>query len=244
MIESLSLSVIAVSLAAGGLTTLSPCVFPMLPLVVGGAVQANRLAPLAMGAGMVVSFSLIGLLLGLLGPVLGIDSESVRQFGGVMLVTFSAVMLIPWLSARFSAWMSPIAASANSAATGLDEKTLFGAALLGALLGLVWSPCSGPLLGTALTLVASEGGAARGASILGLFGVGAALPLVAVAYASRSGFTRFRGAVLGRIEAVKKVFGVLIGLTGLAILSGGDKWLEARVLDLLPDGWVRLTTLF
>ena len=67
MIESLSLSVIAVSLAAGGLTTLSPCVFPMLPLVVGGAVQANRLAPLAMGAGMVVSFSLIGLLLGLLG---------------------------------------------------------------------------------------------------------------------------------------------------------------------------------
>jgi len=100
------------------------------------------------------------------------------------------------------------------------------------------------LLGTALTLVASEGGAARGASILGLFGVGAAIPLVAVAYASRSGFTRFRGAVLGRIEAVKKVFGVLIGLTGLAILSGGDKWLEARVLDLLPDGWVRLTTLF
>ena len=166
MIESLSLSVIAVSLAAGGLTTLSPCVFPMLPLVVGGAVQANRLAPLAMGAGMVVSFSLIGLLLGLLGPVLGIDSESVRQFGGVMLVAFSAVMLIPWLSARFSAWMTPIAASANSAATGVDEKSLFGAAVLGALLGLVWSPCSGPLLGTALTLVASEGGAARGASIL------------------------------------------------------------------------------
>ena len=50
--------------------------------------------------------------------------------------------------------------------------------------------------------------------------------------------------MLGRIEAVKKVFGVLIGLTGLAILSGGDKWLEARALNLLPDGWVRLTTLF
>ena len=150
MIENLSLTTAALSLAAGGLTTLSPCVFPMLPLVVGGAAQANRLAPIAMGAGMVVSFSLIGLLLGLLGPQLGIDSVSVRQFGGVMLVAFSAVMLIPWLESRFSTWMSPIAASANSASAGLNEKSLVGALLLGALLGLVWSPCSGPLLGTAL----------------------------------------------------------------------------------------------
>ena len=244
MIENLSLASVGLSLAAGSLTTLSPCVFPMLPLVVGGAVQANRLAPVAMGAGMVVSFSLIGLLLGVLGPELGIDSESVRQFGGAMLVAFSAVMLVPWLNARFTHWMSPIAASANAASSGLNEKSLLGALLLGALLGLVWSPCSGPLLGAALTMVASEGGAARGATILGLFGVGAAVPLVAVAYASRSGFAKIRGVVLGRIEIIKKVFGVLIGLTGLAILTGGDKWLEARVLDLLPDRWISLTTLF
>jgi cytochrome c biogenesis protein CcdA len=216
----------------------------MLPLVVGGAMQSNRLAPVAMGAGMVVSFSLIGLLLGVLGPLLGIDSESVRQFGGVMLVAFSAVMLVPWLDARFSAWMSPIAASANAASTGLDEKSLLGALLLGALLGLVWSPCSGPLLGTALTLVASEGGAVRGAAILGIFGFGAAVPLVAVAYASRGGFTRFRDVVQGRIGIIKKAFGILIGLTGLAILSGGDKMLETWVLDRLPEGWIRLTTLF
>jgi cytochrome c biogenesis protein CcdA len=244
MIEDLSLSGIGLSLVAGSLTTLSPCVFPMLPLVVGGAMQSNRLAPVAMGAGMVVSFSLIGLLLGVLGPLLGIDSESVRQFGGVMLVAFSAVMLVPWLDARFSAWMSPIAASANAASTGLDEKSLLGALLLGALLGLVWSPCSGPLLGTALTLVASEGGAVRGAAILGIFGIGAAVPLVAVAYASRGGFTRFRDVVQGRIGIIKKAFGILIGLTGLAILSGGDKMLETWVLDRLPEGWIRLTTLF
>src|ERR1035437_4634660 len=152
MIGNLSLSTIGLSLAAGGLTTLSPCVFPMLPLVVGGAVQANRMAPIAMGAGMVVSFSLIGLLLGVLGPVLGVDSESVRQFGGVMLIIFAAVMLVPQLNVRFTSWMSPIAASANAASNGLNEKSLLGAFLLGALLGLVWSPCSGPLLGAALTL--------------------------------------------------------------------------------------------
>lgn len=244
MNETLSLSHLGLSLLAGSLTTLSPCVFPVLPLVVGGAVQANRLAPMAMGAGMAGSFALIGLLLGALGPALGIDGESVRTFGGVMLVAFPAVMLIPALSRRFTELMLPIASSANAASSRLDGGSLGGAFLLGGLLGLIWSPCSGPLLASALTLVASDGGAGKGALILGLFGTGAALPLVAVAYASRSGFAKAKGWVLTRVETVKKGLGVLIGLTGLAILTGGDKWLETQVVNVLPDAWVNLTTLF
>lgn len=232
------------SLAAGALTTLSPCVFPILPLVVGGAVQGNRLAPLAMGVGMATSFALIGLLLGALGPALGIDSEHVRVFGAGMLIAFGLVMLVPVLNRRFTEWMLPIASGANAASARLDGGSLGGALLLGGVLGLVWSPCSGPLLASALTLVASEGGALRGGIILGLFGLGAALPLVAVAYASRSGFNAARGWVLARIEGIKKAFGVLILLVGIAILSGADKWLEARVVEILPESWVRVTTLF
>ncbi|MBS1132531.1 MAG: Cytochrome c biosis protein transrane region, partial [Proteobacteria bacterium] len=121
---------------------------------------------------------------------------------------------------------------------------LSGALLLGGVLGLVWSPCSGPLLASALTLVASEGGALRGGTVLGLFGIGAAIPLITVAYASRRGFSAARGWVLARIDGIKKAFGVLILLTGLAILSGADKWLETQVVSLLPDAWVQATTLF
>ncbi len=222
------------SLVAGSLTTLSPCVFPILPLVLGGAVQGNRAA----------SFAVIGILLGALGPALGIDSEHVRVFGAWMLIVFGLVMLVPFLNDRFTAWMMPIASGANAASARLDGGSLGGALLLGAVLGLVWSPCSGPLLASALALVASEGGAVRGGLILGLFGIGAAIPLVAVAYASRAGFNRARGWVLARIDAIKKTFGVIILLVGIAILSGADKWLEARVLDLLPEAWVRATTLF
>ena len=242
--DALSLSHVGLSVAAGSLATLSPCVFPILPLVLGGAVQGHRLAPLAMGSGMAISFALIGLLIGALGPALGIDSDSVRIFGAVLLIVFGLVMLVPALNRRFSEWMLPIASTANAASARLDGGSLGGALLLGGVLGLVWSPCSGPLLASALTLVASEGGAARGALILGLFGIGAAIPLVAVAYASRSGFVRARGWVLGRIDAIKKGFGVVILVTGVAILSGGDKWVEVRVLDLLPDAWIGATTLF
>lgn len=235
---------LALALAAGSLTTLSPCVFPILPLVLGGAVQKNRLAPLAMGVGMAASFAAIGFLLGAAGPALGIDGDLVRTFGAVLLIAFGLVMLVPRLNARFTEWMLPIASSANDASARLDGGSLGGAFLLGGVLGLVWSPCSGPLLASALALVASEGGAGRGAAILGLFGLGAATPLVAVAYASRSGLARARGWLLGHIDGIKKAFGVVVLLAGLAILSGADKWLEARVLDLLPESWVALTTRF
>ncbi|MFM2121456.1 MAG: hypothetical protein RL722_2924 [Pseudomonadota bacterium] len=238
---ALSIPQLGLSLAAGSLTTLSPCVLPLLPLVVGSALQGNRLAPVAMGAGMTVSFALIGMLLGALGPALGIDGDTVRVAGAAMLIAFAIVMLVPTLGERFSRWMLPIANQAQQASARLDGRTLGSALLLGGVLGLVWSPCSGPLLGSALSLVASEGGVARGGVVLGVFGLGAALPLVAVAYASRQGFVRTRDWVLARIERVRRGFALLLGLVGVAILSGGDKWLEAQLLNLLPEAWVQLT---
>jgi cytochrome c biogenesis protein CcdA len=240
----ITLSHLGLSMVAGSLTTLSPCVFPLLPLVLGGAVQSNPLAPLAMGAGMTASFAGIGLLLGALGPALGVDADSVRTLGAAMLIAFGLVMLVPVLNERFTQAVMPIASSAQAASSRLNAGSLLGALALGGLLGLVWSPCSGPLLASAMTLVASEGGAGRGAFILGLFGLGAAVPLMVAAYASRSGFVRARGWVLTHAETLKKVFGLLIVSAGVAILTGADKWLEARVLDVLPESWVRLTTLF
>ena len=76
--EAASFGHLLLALAAGGLTTLSPCVFPLLPLVVGGSLQGHRAGPLAMGLGMTLSFAPIGLLVGLAGPALGIDGDSVR----------------------------------------------------------------------------------------------------------------------------------------------------------------------
>lgn len=238
---ALSLPQLGLSLAAGSLTTLSPCVFPLLPLVLGGALQGSRFAPLAMGAGMITSFAAIGMVLGALGPALGIDADTVRTAGAAMLIAFALVMLVPALGERFTQWMLPIASTANAASSKLDGGSVLGALMLGGVLGLVWSPCSGPLLGSALTLVASEGGVARGGLVLGIFGLGAAIPLVAVAYASRRGFVAVRDWVMARIERVRHVFAVLLGTMGVAILTGGDKWLEARVLQWLPDAWVNLT---
>jgi cytochrome c biogenesis protein CcdA len=233
---------LGLSIGAGSLTTLSPCVFPLLPLVLGGAVQKNRAAPLAMGLGMVISFAAIGVIVGVLGDAIGLSPDRVRVFAAALLITFGLVMLVPALNERFTAMVSPLASGANAASARLDGGSMWSALAMGGLLGLIWSPCSGPLLGSALTLVASEGGAARGALILGLFGLGAAIPLVAAAYASRAGFGRVRQWVLRHGEQSKKLFGALLLLVGLVILSGADKWLETQVNERLPDAWLLLTT--
>ena len=232
----------ALSVVAGALTTLSPCVFPLLPVIVGGAVQRHRAAPVAMGLGMAITFTLIGLLVGGLGGSLSLAPDDVRRVGAWLLVVFGVVMLVPVLERRFSNWMTPLASSANSAGARLDGGALINAFALGGLLGLVWSPCAGPLLGSTLALVATAGGAPRGALLLGLFGLGAALPLVGAAYASRAGFGRMRARVLAHAGAAKRAMGGLLLLVGLLILSGGDHAIEAWVNDRLPDAWLALTT--
>ena len=232
----------ALSVAAGALTTLSPCVFPLLPVIVGGAVQRHRAAPVAMGLGMAITFTLIGLLVGGLGGSLSLAPDDVRRVGAWLLLAFGVVMLVPPLERRFSSLMTPLASSANAATVRLDGGALIGAFALGGLLGLVWSPCAGPLLGSTLALVATAGGAARGAFLLGLFGIGAALPLVAAAYASRAGFGRVRAWVLAHASGAKRAMGALLLVVGVLILTGGDHALEAWANDRLPDAWLALTT--
>jgi cytochrome c biogenesis protein CcdA len=239
---TLGLDNLALSIVAGGLTTLSPCVFPILPLVVGGALQANKLAPVAMGAGLISVFALMGVLVGAFGSALGIDSNLIHTAGATLLVAFGVVMLVPQLSAAFTRLMTPISSLAGDASQRIQGTSIVSAFGLGGLLGMVWSPCSGPLLASALALVATQGSALRGAVVLGAFGLGAAIPLVAIAYASRSGFAKARNTLQRHIDVFKKGFAILIILLGFAVLTGVNKRIEAFLTDQLPDSWLTLTS--
>jgi len=245
VVEPVSFVHLGLALVAGALSTLSPCVFPLLPMVVGGVAHTHhQLGPLATGAGMVVAFVFFGVMLGAVGPTLGIDVGYLRTAAGLLLLAIALVLLLPEGREQTPAWLSRLATMAQRASARLHPETVHGAFLLGVLLGMVWSPCSGPLLGSGMALVATKGGLLNGGLILGAFGIGAALPLMAVAHASRTVFARMRRWVLGRGADLRHGFAMLIGLMGVAVLTGFDRWLEAKVLDLLPDAWVQLTTRF
>lgn len=246
---------LGIALVAGALTTLNPCVFPILPLVVGSALQENRAAPLLMGLGMAGAFALLGLLTGLLAGSIGLDQDLVRTASAVLLIGFGLAMMVPQAKELFARAVSPLADRASALSAGLSGGGIgpdaaaparmgTGRALaMGMLLGFVWTPCSGPLLASTLTLAAT-GGALQASGTLGVFGLGAAIPLMSVGYLSRSALGRLRAWVIAHGSRTQQLMGALLALVGLMVLLGADKMMEAALNRWLPSGWLSLTTRF
>ncbi|HMP00673.1 MAG TPA: cytochrome c biogenesis CcdA family protein [Kiritimatiellia bacterium] len=231
------------SLVAGLLTSLSPCVLPALPFVVGSAAQRRRGAPLALAAGLVVSFTVTGLLIASAGSVLGLSEDALRLLAsGVMMVAGVFLLATP-LQMMLSRWLAPLAGKAGMAsATAEAERGLVGSFMAGALLGAVWSPCVGPTLGAAAGLASQAGGLLPSGIMMALFGVGAAIPLLFAAYASRQAFMRHRDRFMRHGALGKKILGITLLIVGALVVTGGDKAFEAWLLARLPDAWLNLIT--
>ncbi len=234
-----------ITYAAGVLTTLSPCVLPLLPIVVGGAMENHRAAPLMMGLGMTTAFAMGGWLLGTLGPVLGLDPEWMHQAAAVSLIIFGIALWYEPLTRLISRMVQPLAIRADLMAEEIGQnRSPLAAFFFGGLLGLAWSPCAGPMLVSSVALVATGRDGGLGALLLGLFGLGAATPLVMAAYASRAGFKRLRNWALGNTTRLRHGFGLLAILSGFFIATGADKQIATQLIAILPDSWLELITRF
>lgn len=240
----MSLASIAFALVAGLLSTLSPCVLPLLPIVLGAAVGEHRLGPLALAAGLALSFVTIGMFVATIGFAVGIDTGALRMVGAALLVGIGAVLLVPALSSRFAEIATPLGGWAESRFGGISTKGLGGQFALGLLLGAVWSPCVGPTLGAA-TILASRGQhLGEVALVMTAFGVGAALPLLGLGLLSREAMLRMRGRLMQAGRGGKALLGVLLLGLGLLIAGGLDKRLEAALVAISPEWLTDLTTRF
>ena len=143
-------------LLAGALSTLSPCVLPLIPVLVASAVNAHRWGAVALGIGLALSFAIVGIFLATLGASLGLDPETFRIVGACILAMFGLVMLVPKLQDLFTRATSILSNSGNQLLARMTFEGLLGQFFVGVSLGLVWSPCVGPTLGAATTL-ASQG---------------------------------------------------------------------------------------
>ena len=227
---------------AGLLTTLSPCVLPMIPLVLAGTLRGGRLGPVAFAAGMVAAFTVVGLFVASVGIGLGISAQLLRQFAAVMFVAMGLFLLIEPLQARLATATAGFASGANMLADRVDIGGLAGPFLVGTLAGAIWSPCSGPALGAAVALAAEAGGFGTAALRMFAFGVGAATILLALAYGSRAAIMGRRNRLMSAASWLKPAAGGIFVLLGFAIILGGDKVLEAALVDWSPDWLIDLTT--
>jgi cytochrome c-type biogenesis protein len=229
------------ALFGGLLTSLSPCVIPLLPLVVGSAGTRHRLGPVALCAGLVLSFSVLAIAVAFAIKAFSFDPGVIRKAGAVLLLLFGVASLLP-ITGLISRLLAPLASRASAAAAHTDRAGLVGNFFVGSLLGAIWSPCAGPTLGSAIGLVAQAGTLFQGWVLMFAFGLGASLPLLAVAYGSRSLFQANRNWLAALSGKAKPVFGVILICAAVGIISGGDKKLEAALLRHLPESWVDLTT--
>lgn len=235
---------LAFGFLAGSLSTLSPCVLPLLPVLLGGALQQHRLAPLALAGGLGLSFTAVGLFVASLGFAVDIDGGTIRFVAAGLMVAFGAILVSVQLQ-RLFAWIAgPLTGGANGLLARMSGDGLAGQFLLGLLLGAVWSPCAGPTLGAAIGLAAQSGTAAQAAAVMVFFSLGATAPMLALSYGSRQALSLRRVKLARLAELAKPVMGAMLLLVGLLILSGLDKMIETRLTDAMPSWLVNLTTRF
>ncbi len=174
------------------LSVLSPCVLPLVPIVLGTAASEHRLGPVALAGGLALSFTVVGLFVATVGFAVGLDAGLFRTAAALLLVGIGAVLMAPGLQARLAVAAGPVGTWTEERFGGFSTTGLSGQFGVGLLLGAVWSPCVGPTLGAASVLAAR--GESLGAVALTMlaFGIGAALPLLGLGLLSRDALMRWR----------------------------------------------------
>ncbi|OWU86796.1 cytochrome C biosynthesis protein [Oceanicola sp. 22II-s10i] len=226
---------------AGLLTLINPCVLPVLPIVLGSALQASRAGPLALSAGMALAFVTLGVTVSAFGYALGIDEGTIAQAGAVLMIGFGLILLVPRFGTVFSTATAGVAAGADARIDRLDRTGAGGQFVGGILLGAVWSPCVGPTLGAAISLASQGESLLRAGAIMTAFAAGVATLILGLGYGARGLLTRNRALMQAIAQRSKTVLGVIFVAVGLAILFRLHHIAEAWAVEHMPDWLLNLS---
>lgn len=226
---------------AGLLTLINPCVLPVLPIVLAGALQANRMGPLALAAGMSLSFVALGMFVTVAGRSFGLDEDSIARGGAILMIGFGLVMLLPIASRGFAMATAGMAAKADAQIDTLDRSSLVGQFLGGMLLGAVWSPCIGPTLGAAISLASQGESLFKAGIVMTGFALGVSTVIILLGYGARSLLTRNRALMMTLATKARPILGAVFVLVGLAILFRIHHMIEAWAIQTLPTWLIDLS---
>ena len=234
VIEHINFFHIVYTFFAGFISFLTPCILPLLPIVIGGAVAKRPWAVLHICAGMICVYTLVGATTGFIRPILGLSPDNYNVAAGVSILVMSVILLLPSLIVPLQISWQVALAPLIRLSERISVETASGAFLLGAVLSLAWTPCAGPMLGSALAMVAAEGGHIRGAFLLAVYGVGATCPLIFMACISRQNFVNLFKKINLSQNGVRIGLALFQILFGLALISGSIIWLEKVLINLIP----------
>jgi cytochrome c-type biogenesis protein len=229
---------LVLALLAGVLTIAAPCTLPMLPILLGASVgQTNKTRPAMIALGFVISFSAAALLLSAITRIFDFDPNSLRTGAAILLLGFGALMIWPapfeWLSVHLNGLTN------SPAGSDASRQGNIGGFVLGTSLGLVWTPCAGPVLGSILTIVATSKDSVWASTLLVVYAIGAAIPMLAIAYGGQAVTTRVRS--IAKISPrLQQGFGVVVIAFAIASYLQYDTLIVAWLTAFYPNGQVGL----
>jgi cytochrome c biogenesis protein CcdA len=226
--------------AAGLLTLINPCVLPVLPIVLASSLQTDPRAPLALAAGMSLSFVILGVGVTALGPAIGLSPEDVARVAAVAMIAFGAVLASPVLAQRFAGATAGLSSGAD-ARMSAAPRGLWSEFLGGGLLGAVWSPCIGPTLGAAIALASTGQDLWRATAIMTAFAAGVSTLILAAAYGLRGWMGRNRAGLAGFARRARPIMGWVFIAVGTALLFGFNHWVEGAAIRYLPAWFIDLS---
>ena len=235
---------IGLAFLAGLLSTLSPCVLPLLPLVFGSSLSKHKWGPVALALGVSLSFVAVGLFVASVGFAIGIDDSVFRNVAAVLMLLVGLVLVIPWFEERVALAASPLANWLQQKFSTQDANGLGGQFGVGLLLGAMWSPCVGPTLGAASLLAAHGQNLGEVALTMLLFGLGAALPMLLIGVASRATMAKWRDLIQANSQIGKHVFGTILMIYGVLTLSGADRTFQTYLVGHSPEWLSNLSTYY
>jgi len=220
---------------AGVLTILAPCTLPMVPLILGTAAGGGRARPWGIVAGLALSFTLFSVVLAAALTALGLTTDKLRLIAVGALALFGLILLLPAGGRWLERGLAPLARlGRRGPGAGPGRGGFAGGLALGGALGLIWAPCSGPIMATVLVLAATRGASLDAVGIALAYAGGAGLPLLAISYGGRALVQRTGRLARG---GVQRAFGGLLLLSCVAILFNLDLRIQDVVAGALPPDW-------
>lgn len=222
------------ALFAGAVTVTSPCIIPILPIILGSVLKDHKWYPMYLVLGMSTTFTALGILFGAFGSSLPIDRVFLNQLAVWLIGFMGVVLLVKPLGDLFSrgtsaltSWLGTRGPKANQ----LGQPT--EAFALGALLGVVWAPCAGPILGSIILLASSTGSIGKAGLLLFTYSIGAGIPILLIAYGGKRAVAG-RHFIQERSGQLKTAFGVLLIVTAVLMATGLLRELESLIVPYVP----------
>jgi cytochrome c biogenesis protein CcdA/thiol-disulfide isomerase/thioredoxin len=236
------LLLIGFAFLAGVVTVLSPCILPVLPVVLSGGIGGGKARPWGVISGFTLSFTAFTLTLSTLVQTLGLDPDVLRWVAAALILLFGVVLVVPVLKDKFMAWTTSLVSRSSSVKPGKPAGGYGAGFVLGLGLGVVWTPCVGPIMASVITLALSQSVDAASIFITLAYTVGTSIPLFLIMMGGRTLLNRAPWFTK-HSTGIQRGFGILMVVTAVALFSGGDRAFSSWLLTTFPQYGSGLTAI-